>query len=143
MEPSPTPFDILDPAGPPIEVSYLYWIVAFGFFALTWISIWYYNRQNRERRQAIKVSPLIVELQTLYATFENQRSKEPLHLFIKMLRRHPELLTNEAHFLLRKIDEARFAPHLGGEVERTMKELLSIVSHQEHAAISSQKEVLA
>jgi len=125
----PTPFDIIDPLPPPFQVPISIWIltpiVLFFIFGIVALAM---RKQHRRKMDQLPVPPLIVELSEIYQRFQAERSREQIHLFVKLVRREPHVLSERAQSLLSELEQLRFSTLSTKEAEFPMKEILSIVS---------------
>lgn len=128
-EPLPTPFDIIDPLAPPLEVPMLIWILAPFALALIFCGVaWLRVRQDKKSIGQLPVPALITELSQTYDRFRTTRNREQIHLFVKLVRRESHLLSENAQSLLAQLEQVRFASESPDEAEFPMRELLSILS---------------
>jgi hypothetical protein len=128
-EPLPTPLDIIDPFLPPVEVPLLIWFLApITLLLIFAILAWGTLRRRRKNIDQLPVPPLINELSDIYQRFQADRSREEVHLFVKLVRREPQVLSEHAQNLLTRLEELRFSHTSIKEAEFPMKELLSILS---------------
>lgn len=131
-EPLPTPLDIIDPFPPPVEVPFLIWIIVPLMFLLIFATIaWVTLKRRRKNIARLTVPPLINELSEIYQRFQSDRSREQVHLFVKLVRREPGVLSEHARSLLTQLEHLRFSNDSIKEAEFSMKELLSILSTRE------------
>jgi len=130
MNSAPTPFDIINPTAPALVVSAEVWIAFIVVMLLAWAGIWMIQR-NRKRKNVTSrrnVSPLVAQLKDLLQRYETSGNREILHLFVRTLRRYPDLNSAETAPLLRSLEKERFAPSLSPRINDYMKEVLSILS---------------
>lgn len=133
-EPLPTPLDIIDPLLPPVEVSLLIWILAHLILLLIFATTaWVRLKRRRKNIAQLPVPPLINELSEIYQRFQSDRSRDQVHLFVKLVRREPDVLSEHARSLLTQLEHLRFSNDSIKEAEFSMKELLSILSTREES----------
>ena len=133
-EPLPTPLDIIDPFLAPVEVPLLIWFFAPLILLLIFATIaWVTLKRRRKNVDQLPVPPLINELSEIYQRFQHGRSREQVHLFVKLVRREPDVLSEHARSLLTQLEHLRFSNDSIKEAEFSMKELLSILSTREES----------
>lgn len=133
-EPLPTPLDIIDPFPPPVEVPLLIWILApiillLIFAAIAWVTL----KRRRKNIAQLAVPPLINELSLVYQRFQADKSREQIHLFVKLVRREQHVLSEHAQSLLTDLEQIRFSNMSTQEAEFSMKEILSILSARQES----------